>query len=83
MFDGVPMVSSASPAGVVVVGPVPAPAMQNMCPKHWQWRSAERSSLFWRTEEHWKPGCMVSCRTAQGRKRYAKRQAKPAPDRAR
>jgi len=40
------------------------------------------SSLFWRTEEHWKSGCMVSCRTVQSRKRCEKIQAKPAPDRA-
>jgi hypothetical protein len=36
----------------------------------------------WRTV-HWKPACIVSCRTVQGWKRCAKRQAKPAPDRAR
>jgi hypothetical protein len=30
------------------------------------------SASFWRIEEHWKPGCMVSCRTVQGRKRCAK-----------
>jgi hypothetical protein len=35
VFDCVPMVSSTSPTGVVG-GPVRAPAMQNMCPKHWQ-----------------------------------------------
>ncbi len=39
--------------------------------------------FFWRTDEHWKQGCMVSCRTVQGRKRCAKRHAKPALDRAR
>jgi hypothetical protein len=39
--------------------------------------------FFWRTEEHWKLVCMVSCRTVQGQKRCAKRQVKPAPDRAR
>ncbi len=52
--------------------------------RNWQQRtSTEHSVLFWRTDEHWKQGCMVSCRTVQGRKRCAKRHAKPALDRAR
>jgi hypothetical protein len=32
--------------------------------------------LFTSPQEHWKPGCMVSCKTVQAWKRCAKRQAK-------
>ncbi len=38
------------------------------------------SIFFWRTEEHWKLGCMVSCRTVQGRERCAKREVEPASE---
>jgi hypothetical protein len=40
-----PMVSATFPAGEVVES-IPAPAMQIMCPEHWQWRNSSKFLVF-------------------------------------
>jgi hypothetical protein len=37
----------------------------------------KKNRMFSACFEHWKPGCMVSCKTVQGRNKCARRQAKP------
>ncbi len=63
------MVNVTLPSGEIV-GLILAPATQaHACSEPLQWNDLqEHSSLFGRTEEHGKPGCMVSCRTVQNQR---------------
>jgi hypothetical protein len=73
---GMPMVSATFPAGEVVES-IPRLQCKSCAQNIGNEETAEE------LQEHWKPGCTVSCRTVQGlKKRCAKRQAKPATDRA-
>jgi hypothetical protein len=79
-----PMISDTSFAGDVV-GSIPAPAMQNMCPKHWQLKIRQNVlHLFF--EELKNIGNRVAwflselCKAEKG---VSKDKRKPASDRAR
>jgi hypothetical protein len=83
VLDGMPVANPISPAEEVAGFQYLRRQCGNTCPEYWQLKGSFFIFFFWRTEKHWKPGYMVSCRTVQGQKKCAKRQGKPAPDRAR